>query len=146
MRRKRKHAIAWLLSLVTVVSVVFIGLTSIASADDDYAITNFDQQIQIQSDGSAKVDLKTTYKFDDDMNGVYMQQGLGDDVVLAGTPKVTVNNRPVTPYSDESKKGLKIEDTSDGEKGVRFKLYNPVKSGDTATIEWQYTLNNVAKR
>lgn len=146
MRRKRKHAITWLLSLVTVVSVVFIGLTSIASADDDYAITNFDQQIQIQSDGSAKVDLKTTYKFDDDMNGVYMQQGLGDDVVLAGTPKVTVNNRPVTPYSDESKKGLKIEDTSNSEKGVRFKLYNPVKSGDTATIEWQYTLNNVAKR
>lgn len=135
MHRTRKHAIAWILSLVTVVSVVLLGLTSIASADDDYAITNFDQQIQVQSDGSAKVDLKTTYKFDDDMNGVYMQQGLGDDVVLAGTLKVTVNNQPVAEYSEGSKKGLKIENIYEGKKGVRFKLYNPVEQGNTATIE-----------
>ncbi|HER5551910.1 TPA: DUF2207 domain-containing protein [Streptococcus pyogenes] len=107
----------------------------IKAADVDYSITNYEGQLLLSKENTARFEQKVTYQFDTSYNGQYISLGraghLPAGFAIDQKPKVEVyQNGQQVPVSQE------FSDLGDG---YRLKLYNAGQAGDKVDVKviWQ---------
>ncbi|CAM3095204.1 DUF2207 domain-containing protein [Leuconostoc rapi] len=132
-------------------AVLFSLLVGIKVVQADYHITNYQQQVQIGQDGTAKIDKTVTYKFDDDMNGVYLKEKLmrsnsgGQPYQWGGMQSVVISKnggqfQSVAVHKNGSDIGY-VESKTDTH--VQEKVYYPIKAHDKIIVKYTYQLKNI---
>lgn len=125
--------------------VTFIGMCNVnisVYADESYKITHFKEKININRDGSAKVIYNLTYKFDDDMNGFYVNQPLDGGIKVKEPIIANVNGQKLVNF-DGKKLGLEIINKPENK---IFKIHYPVKQNNTYNVGLSYDVKNYVKR
>lgn len=133
---------SWLLVFVCLIFGIVLPISVIHADDSDYSITKFRENINIQPNGSAIINYRVQYQFDDDMHGVYLTQALRNDKQGIQLQKVMVNQQPIGPYNGGS---TGVETLRDGQ-NVQYKVHVPIKADDVKNVEWQYVLQDYAHR
>ena len=59
-----------------IIAAILTSLIGLEIVQADYRVTNYQQEVHITENGTADIDKTVTYKFDDDMNGVYLKESL----------------------------------------------------------------------
>ena len=124
---------------------------SIELVQADYKISNYQQNIQIQSDGNALVTKEITYSFDDNMNGIYLKEGLNapansqQNYTWGGLQSITVSRNGEKPQLISPRSGNEsigyVESLSPNQ--VEEKVYYPIKKHNNIQVTYRYQINNV---
>lgn len=130
------------LILLGMILSIFVFHMKPVHADDNYEITHFNEQINVQTDGSAELNYQLTYKFDDAMHGFLIKQGLEKGLQVNGPVTAKVNNQAIDKYVG-GKQGLEIVNADASQ---TYKIHYPIKAGQTYQLDVQYRLANFAKR
>ena len=59
-----------------IIAAILTSLIGLEIVQADYRVTNYQQEVHITENGTADIDKTVTYKFDDDMNGIYLKESL----------------------------------------------------------------------
>ncbi|KRM63611.1 hypothetical protein FC14_GL000396 [Ligilactobacillus agilis DSM 20509] len=110
----------------------------------DYAITNYDVNVNLQQDGSADITQQITYNFKGTSRGVYYDQPLEKGVV-ATQPSIVVQENgqsiQLTPNHDGSNNSFQVIETDDA---LKLKLFHNT-ADTTTTYYYSYHVTNFVK-
>lgn len=128
--------------LVTALLLFALLLPFGALADSDAVIMDYTKDMSIQENGDILVDETLTYRFTDDVNGItrvidqYKSDGIADfsaSIIENGVPHTFV-------YSNNAEKGDKYRLTRSGDTELEYRLYLPMRYGDTAVYHYSYRI------
>lgn len=134
--------------LVALISLVFTLAAPAAARAASYSVSQVDITAEVRPDGLLDVTERRSFNFDDDVNGVYWEIPLSQNLQgKSSAPQV----REVAEESGGSQASLEqAGSASNGDAGVytveqdgssvRLKVFSPHASGDTATFAVSYTL------
>ncbi|WP_220735027.1 DUF2207 domain-containing protein [Leuconostoc inhae] len=134
--------------IIAAVLTVLIGLETVQA---DYRVTNYEQDVHIAENGTATIDKTVTYKFDDDMNGVYLKESLNRPIngnkpyQWGGLQTITVARngakaQAIAPRVGNANIGYVTSKTN---ASVQEKVYYPIKADDDITVKYTYQLQNM---
>ncbi|MBZ5964562.1 DUF2207 domain-containing protein [Leuconostoc gelidum subsp. gelidum] len=134
-----------------IIAAILTSLIGLKVVQADYRVTNYQQEVHIAENGTANIDKTVTYKFDDDMNGVYLKESLTKPVngnkpyQWGGLQTITIARngekaRPITPRVGDENIGYV---TSKTRSSVQEKVYYPIKANDDITVRYTYRLKDL---
>ncbi|MBZ6010400.1 DUF2207 domain-containing protein [Leuconostoc gelidum] len=134
-----------------IIAAILTSLIGLEIVQADYRVTNYQQEVHITENGTADIDKTVTYKFDDDMNGVYLKESLTKPIdgnkpyQWGGLQTITVTRngekaRPITPRVGDENIGYV---TSKTPSSVQEKVYYPIKANDDITVRYIYRLKDL---
>ncbi|WP_125568167.1 DUF2207 domain-containing protein [Companilactobacillus insicii] len=129
----------WFL-LVTIVSINVFQTRVLAN--DDYEITNYTVDINIDKQGNALMTQNVTYDFDGDFHGVYYNQAI-KGIKGVGDPEVAVKDSDgitdLQQSNSQANNTFSVDKTDDY---MKLKVYHAV-SNAKITFVYHYKLNGV---
>ncbi|MEX0381237.1 DUF2207 domain-containing protein [Leuconostoc sp. MS02] len=134
-----------------IIAAMLTFLFGLEVVQADYRVTNYQQDVHIAENGMATIDKTVTYKFDDDMNGVYLKESLTKPVngykpyQWGGLQTITIARngekpQPIAPQVGDANIGYVMSKTRSS---VEEKVYYPIKADDDLTVKYTYQLQNL---
>ncbi|GMA69504.1 hypothetical protein GCM10025879_07500 [Leuconostoc litchii] len=137
---------------ITVFAFLFAILSGTGTtvlADKNYSITNLNEVVQIDANGTAHITKTITYHFDENMNGIYFKESLDKGIGMnplqwGGLTAIEAkyNNgekKMVLPRQGESSGYVETKTNQE----VEEKIYYPVQKDSQLTMSYRYTLKNM---
>lgn len=121
---------------------LFFTASSIALADGDYQITDYDATANVREDGKIDLTQRITYEFDGDFNGVYYDQNLAKvtDVSDFGV-SITQNGQTTQLAESSTGKNNTFTQTKTAD-NLKLKVYHKI-SDDKMTVNYHYVLSGL---
>lgn len=121
---------------------LFFTASSIALADGDYQITDYDATANVREDGKIDLTQRITYEFDGDFNGVYYDQNLAKVTDVSELEISITQNGQTTQLAESSTgKNNTFTQTKTAD-DLKLKVYHKIND-DKMTVNYHYVLSGL---